>query len=268
MKRLLAISLLCLLVAAPIAAQEVAQIQLQDVVGFSGQQVEMQILLNNRVEQGIAGVDIAILTIGKVTQATGQLVPFKIPDPTATIGVVAIPGTLWDIPISYEARQVSTRDESVEYRVTMAQSRPFTGPGQLMRIPVQISEDVMFDSAFPVRFARVVFYNINGEPIPVATKDGLLTVKAGRYGDLNGDGQVTVGDAILAIRIAIGQITAASPAPLSADQFTKALHFADVLPVKADGTRGDGKVTIPDATAILGLALGLPLPGAAATGGG
>jgi hypothetical protein len=268
MKRFLAICFLCLLAAAPIAAQEIPLVELVDVTGFSGQTVDMEVRLTNRVEQGVAGVDVVIKTVGKITQAGGQLTPFKVAEPKPGTDVAALPGTLWDIPIAKESRHTSTLNEAVEYRVVMAQSRPFTGPGQLLRIPIQISEDVMFDSAYPVQFGRVVFYTADGRPISVATRDGLLTVRAGRYGDLNGDGYVTVGDAILAIRIAIGQITAASPAPLTADQFTKALHFADVVPLNPDGTRGDGRVTIPDATAVLSLALGIPLTGGTTTGTG
>jgi|GEM_PF-1726662 hypothetical protein len=74
-------------------------------------------------------------------------------------------------------------------------------------------------------------------------------VHAATPGDVDGDGKVTVADATIAVKLALG---------LSADeaQFPAA---ADVAPYPGvDGRKiGDGKITIADATRIIGFALGL-----------
>jgi hypothetical protein len=65
-----------------------------------------------------------------------------------------------------------------------------------------------------------------------------------QYGDVNGDGSITVADALLALKGWAG--VAVFPAA--------AATRADVCPVNADGTFGDGQVQLTDATEILQMA--------------
>jgi hypothetical protein len=67
------------------------------------------------------------------------------------------------------------------------------------------------------------------------------------FGDINGDNKVNVQDATLALRIAVGIVTAT-------DTQIKA---GDVAPKKADGTFGDGRINVADATRILRVSVGL-----------
>jgi hypothetical protein len=62
-----------------------------------------------------------------------------------------------------------------------------------------------------------------------------------QYGDVNGDGAINTLDAASALRCAAGIST------LAADQANR----ADVMPLRSDGSFGDGQVTIADAVAIL-----------------
>lgn len=62
------------------------------------------------------------------------------------------------------------------------------------------------------------------------------------HGDLNANGHIDVGDATVALRIALGLIT---PSPLQ-------LAIGDVVPIG----NPDGKITVGDATAILATAIG------------
>ncbi|MGQ9698530.1 MAG: hypothetical protein ACUVRO_11130, partial [Armatimonadota bacterium] len=66
-------------------------------------------------------------------------------------------------------------------------------------------------------------------------------------GDVNGDGAVTVVDAVIVLRVAVG-IT-----PVTA----QLLRTGDVAPVQADGSCGDGKITVADALQILRRAVGI-----------
>lgn len=62
-----------------------------------------------------------------------------------------------------------------------------------------------------------------------------------QYGDVNGDGVINAADAAMALRCAAGMTS------LTAAQANR----ADVIPVRGDGTFGDGQVSIGDAMAIL-----------------
>ena len=66
-------------------------------------------------------------------------------------------------------------------------------------------------------------------------------------GDVNGDGVVTVADAVMVLRAAVGltQVT---------DQL---IRSGDVAPKRADGSYGDGKITTADALRILRRAVGI-----------
>ena len=66
-------------------------------------------------------------------------------------------------------------------------------------------------------------------------------------GDANGDGHVTVADAVLVLRAAVGII--------SLDARERAA--ADVAPCRPNGSCGDGAITVADALRILRLAVGL-----------
>jgi hypothetical protein len=256
MKKLLAMAALCLASAVPVAAQELPLVQVQDVTAYAGQVVDVSITVNAAV-RGVAGADMVVETVGTIASGTGTLTPYTIPDPTAGT-TAATPGSLWDMPVAQEQRTTAQGTNQLEYRLALAQSRSFDGPGTLVKIPIKIDEGVMSDMSFPLKLGKVVLYDINGNPISVMTKDGTINIKGGRYGDLNGDGLVTVGDVILAIRMAIGQLTPTD----------KQLHFADVTPVSAAGVRGDGKITLADVTILLQMALGIATTGGGGTGAG
>ncbi|MGC8834061.1 MAG: S8 family serine peptidase [Armatimonadota bacterium] len=67
-------------------------------------------------------------------------------------------------------------------------------------------------------------------------------------GDIDGDSRVTVADAVLALRIALGVVE--SPPEI--------LRVADLAPVEnSTGSRGDGAITVADAVLILRMAVGI-----------
>ncbi|HEY3285155.1 MAG TPA: S8 family serine peptidase, partial [Armatimonadota bacterium] len=90
------------------------------------------------------------------------------------------------------------------------------------------------------------------QPYAVVASGALTTGTSvgGVPGDLNGDGKVTVADAVLALKIAVG--SAAAPTG-------DALTLADVAPKPGTGGRavGDGKVDVQDAIRILKHILGM-----------
>ncbi|MGQ9698126.1 MAG: dockerin type I repeat-containing protein, partial [Armatimonadota bacterium] len=74
-------------------------------------------------------------------------------------------------------------------------------------------------------------------------------VSVTRYGDVDSDGAVTLGDALLALRFALG---AAEPTP-------QQVLVADVAPSPGVGGRtfGDGTITVSDAVRMLRRAMGM-----------
>ncbi len=93
--------------------------------------------------------------------------------------------------------------------------------------------------------------NVRGVNVPQGPQPFVLVVSGavkpeelqGLMGDLNGDGKVSLGDAVLALRIALGVLT---PTP---DQ----VKMADVAPKPG----GDGKITVGDVVRILRRSVGL-----------
>ena len=75
-----------------------------------------------------------------------------------------------------------------------------------------------------------------------------VEVRAPVPGDIDGDGRVTVVDAVLALRIALG-VAESSP---------EILRVADLAPMEnSTGSRGDGAITVADAVLILRMAVGI-----------
>ena len=67
-------------------------------------------------------------------------------------------------------------------------------------------------------------------------------------GDLDGDGRVTMADAVLCLRVAVG---------LGSPAIDDLPIRADVAPAWAEGTTGDGSVTPADAVVVLRRAVGI-----------
>jgi hypothetical protein len=99
-----------------------------------------------------------------------------------------------------------------------------------------------------VEFEEAAVYDENAESMDVSTQNGEVTITCDK-GDVNNDGDVNSGDAILTLRIAVGSITPTSWQGCAADM---------------DGTNG---VTSADAIAILRAAAGLAAPGRSAPEG-
>lgn len=75
-----------------------------------------------------------------------------------------------------------------------------------------------------------------------------VEVQTPALGDIDGDGRVTVADAVLALRIALGVVE--SPPEI--------LRVADLAPMEnSTGSRGDGAITVADAVLILRMAVGI-----------
>jgi hypothetical protein len=115
-----------------------------------------------------------------------------------------------------------------------------TGP--ILEIPFQIG-DLQAPASLPLAVADAS-YVTGGEACGVMatpTASSIRIVPPGGSGDIDGDGQVTLGDATLALRFVAGSLMPSQAV----------MKAADVSPVG-----GDGSVTLEDVRAILQTALG------------
>lgn len=235
MKQRLGLALLFLLIMG--RAYSAGEAAVGTATAFAGDTVTVDITISPEV-QNVAGADIVVQTPGTISQGGVTFVPISIKQFT--------PGPLWETSPLVEQRLGD--DFNGRFQVGIAQARGFNGPGVLVRMTVVVSSAIFFNAEYPIRLQKVALYDPDANLIPVTVRDGKISVEGGRAGDLNGDGEVNVGDAVLALRIAIGLI---KPTP-------KQLRFGDLSPVNPDGTLGDGKITLADATVILRRALGIP----------
>jgi hypothetical protein len=118
---------------------------------------------------------------------------------------------------------------------------PQTGPGLLATVPMQIASTTP-PGSYGITLSSVVLLDTQGKRIASQALSGLLTVSPPAPivpGDVNNDQAVTVADATLALRAAVGLATLNSQQQAAVD------------------INGDGSVDVRDATLILRKAVGL-----------
>jgi hypothetical protein len=100
-------------------------------------------------------------------------------------------------------------------------------------------------TVYPLTLTQATFTDPEDQPIAVTVSDGSLTVAnpSAVAGDLNANGRVEVGDATVALRIAVG-LDAPTPARLA---------LGDVAPKGSP----NGRIDVADALRILRRAIGL-----------
>ncbi|MGQ9523255.1 MAG: hypothetical protein ACUVTZ_00305 [Armatimonadota bacterium] len=177
------------------------------------------------------------------------------PDPARDWGRPPVDFTLVQ-RVFWGPRDPFEGSESV--RTTLSASAPFgiAAPGAVLN--VRFHTPLVADIALYRLRLDAALFDMDGNPIPVRVVNGTVRVdpqlpqgSATRfvYGDLDGNGRVTVADAVKALRGLSGV------ARLSADQF----RAADIYPFPGIGgrTAGDGMLTLSDVLAVLHRALGI-----------
>lgn len=141
-------------------------------------------------------------------------------------------------PLAKDATLESTVDtKAFEIRAKLSLPNPVDGPGVLLNVPVTVDKATPPETLFALALSGTAV--VGDKEVAFASTDGTLRAFLRAKGDLNNDGKVNIADAILALRIAVGQI----PQPGAAE-----LPFGDL--------NGDGKIDAKDAIALLRLALG------------
>ncbi len=131
------------------------------------------------------------------------------------------------------------------------QGMTIVGEGHLFDIKFKVSEGASPFEACEHLFVVVKFKDENGENLLVDYSDRSLFTVAPDYilGDINGDGEVDSGDALLALKIATGELIPTELQKLAGD------------------LNGDRKIDSADAVMILRKAVGLPVNPPQAGGG-
>jgi hypothetical protein len=122
------------------------------------------------------------------------------------------------------------------------------GEGRILTVDFIVASGTSAWTTSTLAFVQVFLYDAAANQIVVDYADTALFTCAANYilGDLNGNGIITSADALIAQRIATGEIT---PTPLQGI---------------AGDVNGDGLIDAADVTLILRLAVGLPLSGSPA----
>ncbi len=131
------------------------------------------------------------------------------------------------------------------------QGMTIVGEGHLFHIKFKVSDGASPFEACEHVFVVVKFKDENGDNLLVDYSDRSIFTVAPDYilGDINGDGEVDSGDALLALKIAVGELIPTELQKLSGD------------------LNGDRKIDSADAVMILRKAVGLPI-NPPQTGGG
>lgn len=90
-------------------------------------------------------------------------------------------------------------------RIAIAQGEPVYGPAAVMTIPFKVPADAPSGAVYTVE-AGVQAYDFEGRRTTLEAAVGQVTVTAPDLapGDVNGNGQVEVGDAVLVLRATVG----------------------------------------------------------------
>jgi len=218
-----------LALAACIASNAHAQVlKVGDYSAAPGEIVPVQITVDAGIK-GLAGAQV-VLNTATVTPAGAPEI-FPTSDADVTYGVVPPGGFL----------SVGLRNPS-EVNLALVNSKTGDGPGVLFTIPFQVPEIAIKDSVYQLNITTADLITLAGDSIPCTPVGGTITVNKAvgpKLGDVNEDGIVTVADASLALRIAVGIRTA------TANQLA------------AGDLDGDGKITVAEVTRILRYAIGL-----------
>ncbi len=124
-------------------------------------------------------------------------------------------------------------------RIALAGTAGIQKSGDLVNIGFGIAEGAPFGATSPLHFSKLELKDEMGQKIVSQSIDGSLTI-TGLLGDVNGDGRVDSGDAILVLRISVGLLT-----PTPYQQW-------------AGDVNEDGWIDAGDAILILRKSVGLP----------
>lgn len=210
---------------------------------FAGGEATLDITANADLKN-VTAAEIVLLFPQKIEQGGISFIPL-----TATSFT---PGPVWETnPLSVGVEQIlvdpAGRPIETENRfiLSAAQPRKFDGPGLLFQVLVKAHPFLTQTVLFPIKVEKAQIVDDQGKIVPVAWQNGVVRVEGGIFGDVDGDGFLTVADAVQVLRFVIGIQTPTK----------KQLHYGDVSPVRPDQTFGDGKLTTADALLILRRAL-------------
>lgn len=129
----------------------------------------------------------------------------------------------------------------------LSPTQPFKPGTTLAKLHILIPPEADTGHSYAVVLQRVQLYPAAAAAVPTSATHGEVRVTV-PPGDINADGRVTIVDALLCVRI-VAKLVNPLPEPL--------LRRADVAPKNPNGTYGNGRVTISDATKILRRAMRL-----------
>jgi hypothetical protein len=124
--------------------------------------------------------------------------------------------------------------------IAIVHAEPVPGPADVIHLPFRIPSSAAGGTVYTIRVSAVA-NDSDGVKFPIEEAIGTVTVEgaAPLLGDVNGNGRVEVGDAIMVLKAALQLITLDSAALIRAD------------------VTGNGRVEVTDAVAVLQRAVGL-----------
>ena len=202
-----------------------------DYRGGAGDEVTLMINATNATGVSNQGIDV------EFTYDTGLLTPITqvYPD-RETVEKTALTDGFFMV-------DNSSRANGIIDICGIGDGMTITGEGHILDIKFMVQTDVSPGDSCQDVFVVVKLKNSDGEDLAVDYSDEATFTVAYNYvrGDINGDGEVDSGDAILALKIATGEI------------------LPTVLQLLAGDINGDGVIDSADAILILRIAVGLPV---------
>jgi hypothetical protein len=108
---------------------------------------------------------------------------------------------------------ISVPDPNDPWHFSLANATGVMGPAEVMKLSLQVPSSAPLGTVYDLNVADAILATEMGqaEEVTPASVSGRLEVSGCASGDVNGNGTVDIGDAILALRMAVLNVNAANP---------------------------------------------------------
>ena len=233
MRRFLILCVLLVLAVPPALAQK-GIISIGDYTAKPGDIISVDIMMDEKVKN-VAGIQLTVEFRESTVAGAPPLVALENPQKPGSGEADLTRGP--KLPVG--AFVMSDARMAGKLRLAVVYIEGFSGPGQLVSFRLSIPANAPHGAKYILKLKDVVANDSYVSPIELNVKDGSVTVVPPVRGDVNGDGKVTISDATIALRIAVG------------------INRASDYQLRVGDLNGNGKIDVSDTVRILCAAVGI-----------